>query len=863
MPVIDRLSLYRKTFYGEPNDFTNPNVAEQYPPDLELEPVHLDIDLFVDVGRKEARGRVTTIVRARRKGPSRINLDAVDFLELVVNDADDRALTWSYDGSVLSVEWAEPFAAGEERRLAVSYRVVNPVDGLFFSQPNEQYPDQAWYAVTDHETERARHWLPCIDLPNVRTTLDFHLRAETRFTILANGYLVEETAHIDGTKTAHWRLEQRCPSYLTCFAIGDFVRADDGYFEYGDDHIELSYFCSREHDADSLLRSFGRTGEMMAWMTRKLDRPFPFPKYYQFALPQLGGAMENISLVSWDDNFIMDVENARELGWLVDIINIHEMSHSYFGDAVVVRDFAHAWLKESWATYMEQLWCEDNRGEDEAQYVFYDNAKGYFEEADEKYRRPIVSRRFKSSWQMYDRHLYPGGACRLHTLRRELGDEVFFPAVSDYLKRFDGQVVETDDFRQVMEEHSGRSLVKFFEQWFHSPGYPDIKVTFNYKNKEKQGIFVVEQKQVNLAEGVPTFELNTSLGWIVEGESHRLPIKLEEARQTFVVAMASEPEAVRFDPDYRILHKLSFNPGDTRLRHQLANSQDVIGRILAAHELAKSATRTNILAIVEAYTAEPFWGAREEFARALAEAGTEVAIDGLAQIVTTEQDPMVLPAVFRAAGKFRDVRLRDAISQRLHGELPPLARKAAYEAMGNQRKLAHWDLLLEGTRHSGYNGHAQSGAFSGLAASRREEATQILLEQIPYGVHSNRVRPAIVSGLADIAKGLEKTRREEVVELLSDLLRDPWLRVRMRVVTGLTQMGAVEAIPALEAFSRAQSQQAQVYHDKQIERLRMADKSDGSALKKQVEDMQTKLRKLEGQLQSLQAKAEATEKEND
>jgi len=85
----------------------------------------------------------------------------------------------------------------------------------------------------------------------------------------------------------------------------------------------------------------------------------------------------------------------------------------------------------------------------------------------------------------------------------------------------------------------------------------------------------------------------------------------------------------------------------------------------------------------------------------------------------------------------------------------------------------------------------------------------------------------------------------------------------MRVVTGLTQMGAVEAIPALEAFSRAQSQQAQVYHDKQIERLRMADKSDGSALKKQVEDMQTKLRKLEGQLQSLQAKAEATEKEND
>jgi len=863
MPLFDRFDMYRKTFLGEPNDFTNPNVAEQYPPDLELEPVHLDIDLYVDVGREEVRGRVTTTVLARRNGPSRIKLDAVDFLDIVVTDPDERKLSWHYDGSTLSIMWAEPFTAGEERRLAVDYRAVKPVDGLFFSQPTEQYPDQAWYASTDHETERARHWLPCIDLPNVRTTLDYHLRAENRFAILANGYLVEETSHTDGTKTAHWRLDQRCPSYLTCFAIGDFVRADDGYFEDGDGRIELAYFCTREHDAESLRRSFGRTGEMMAWMTRKLDRPFPFPKYYQFALPQLGGAMENISLVSWDDYFVMDEENARELGWLVDIINVHEMAHSYFGDAVVVRDFAHAWLKESWATYIEQIWCEDNRSEDEAQYVFYDSAKGYFEEADERYQRPIVTRRFKSSWQMYDRHLYPGGACRLHTLRRELGDEVFWAAVSDYLKRFNGEVVETDDFRQVMEEHSGRSLVKFFDQWFHSPGYPDIKVAFEYDDKQKQGIFEIEQKQVELEKGIPVFELKTALGWTIDGESHQLPIKLEETRQTFVVAMATEPEAVRFDPDYQVLHKLSFNPGGSKLRHQLVNAQDVIGRILAAHELAKSGSRTNILAIIEAYASERFWGAREEFAGALAKAGTEVAIEGLAQIVTLEQDPMVLPAVFRAAGEFRDARLRDAIGERLQGQLPPIARKLAYEAMGKQRKLAHWDLLLEGTRQSGYNGHAQSGAFSGLAATRREEATDILLEQIPYGAHSNRVRPAIVSGLADIAKGLEKAKREEVVELLSDLLRDPWLRVRFRVAAGLSQMRAVEAIPALEAFSRAQSQQGQVYFEKMIERLRTAEKSDGSALKKQVEDLQSKLRKLEGQVQTLQAKVEATEKEVD
>jgi aminopeptidase N len=424
-------------------------------------------------------------------------------------------------------------------------------------------------------------------------------------------------------------------------------------------------------------------------------------------------------------------------------------------------------------------------------------------------------------------------------------------------------VVETDDFRQVMEEHSGRSLVKFFDQWFHSPGYPDIKVTFKYDSKQNQGIFEVEQKQVDLEEGIPVFELKTALGWTIEGEYHRLPIKLEEERHSFVVTMAAEPEAVRFDPDYQVLHKLSFNPGDPKLRHQLVNAKDVIGRILAAHELAKSGSRTNILAIVEAYAAEPFWGAREEFAQALAKAGTEVSIDGLAQIVASEQDPMVLPAVFRAAGQFRDARLRDAIGERLQGELAPIARQVAFLAMGKQRELAQWDLLLEGSRQPGYNGLAQSGAFGGLAATRREEATRRLIEQIPYGVHSNRVRPAIVSGLADIAKGLEKANREQVVELLSDLLRDPWRLVRFRAAAGLTQMRATEAIPALEAFSHAQSQQGQVYFEKMIERLKTADKSDGSAIKKQVEDLQTKLRKLEGQVQTLQAKVEAEDNEAD
>ncbi len=862
MPVSDRFRESRSR-YNAKNDFVDPNVPKQYPPDIELEPIHRDINLLIDISNETVSGSVTVTVRARRNDPSKIILDAVDFLDIAASDPDGKDLNWGYDGRKLTIHWTEPFDAGEERRVEVSYRVVKPVDGLYFSKPDESYPDRTWYAATDHETERARHWLPCVDLPTVRTKIDFHLRAEERYTILANGLLVDETSHEDGTKTAHWKLEQLCPSYLVCFALGDFIKADDGVFNDGEKDIPLAYFSGPEYSTGELMNAFGSTRKMMAWMTKKLDMAFPYPKYYQFSLPKLGGAMENISLVSWGDWAMMDDTLTEEIGFWIDQVNVHEMGHSYFGDAVVIRDFAHAWLKESWATYIEQCYCEDNLGSDEALFVYYDDSMSYFREADERYMRPIVTRRFRTSWQMYDRHLYPGGACRLRTLRNELGDEVFWAAVQDYLKRYNGKVVETDDFRHVMEEHSGRSLGKFFDQWFRSPGYPDIKVSFDYDSKQKQGTFKVEQKQVDLEKGIPAFALSTDLGWTVDGKEHRIQIKLEGAKHVFIVDMEKEPEQVRFDPEHKVHHKLSFNPGDPMLRLQLTDAKDVIGRMQAANELAKTAKRANIQAIVDAYSKESFWGVRQEFAKILAKANTEAAIAGLAKLIESEQDPKVIGFVFESAAEYRDERIQEAIGHRLQGVLPYEARRFAYKAMGAQRRRADWDVLIAGTQEPGYKGIAQSGAFVGLASTRKDEAVDLLLEQSVYGSQDNRVRRNIVSALADIGQGLEKAKREEVVECLEDLLRDPCWSVTWQAVRGLLTMKASESIPAMDAYGHSQTHGTKVSVDKFISELRDEDKSDGSAVKKQVEELNEKVRKLEDQLQQIAAKVEPTSEEDE
>jgi aminopeptidase N len=827
--------------------------APHYPPDLGLEPLHLDIDLQLDLAELTAQGSVTTLVQAQRPGVQELTFDAVGLQVAAVEDGEGRPLTWRADGEKLYVRWPQPLVRGEQARVRVHYSVTAPSAGLYFSRPTAEYPDAPWYAVTDHETERARHWLPCIDLPNVRTTLDIRLRANSRFTLLANGYHVEDVDHGDGTKTAHYRLDQRCPSYLICFAVGEFVRYDDGEFFDGEKSIPVAYFCSPLHTPQDLERSFGRTKQMLAWMTKKFAAPFPFPKYYQWAAPGVSGAMENISLVSWDERYVIDARLATEWTYLLDAINVHEMAHSYFGDAVVCRDFAHAWLKESWATYIEQVWREDEFSAEEGQYVYYDHARAYMNEADTRYRRPIVNRHFRSSWDMYDRHLYPGGACRLHMLRQELGDGVFWPAVQDYLKRYSGKVVETDDFRLVLEEHSGRALGSFFDQWFYTPGYPDLRVTFRYEAEKQQGVFEIEQKQVDAAAGIPAFSFQTSVGWVLDGELHAQGLRVEQARHVCVVPLAQMPEQVRFDPYCQVLHKLDFNPGDDLLRRQLTAAPDVLGRIHAASELAKTGRIANIEAVVAAFRQESFWGVRCEMARILGAANTEAALAGIVALLEIEQDPMVLPDLIAAAGQYRDVRVREALHGRLDERLGYVATEAAYAALGAQRDEAPLNLLLNAARESSFNGIAQGGALRGLAASRRPEAVEALLQRVRYGATSAVARPAAVTALGEIGKGLERRERERVLEALLDLLRDPFYRVAMAAARALGVLGDPQAIPVLEAFARTRGAQEAAVVERVIESLRTQDKVDGSALQKQVETLADRLRKLQDQVQRMEA----------
>jgi aminopeptidase N len=171
---------------------------------------------------------------------------------------------------------------------------------------------------------------------------------------LANGsFLKETTDTTNGMKTTYWHLtDYLCPSYLICVAVGEFERVVDSSV----DGIPVEYYAPKGYPPEDIRRAFEKTPSMIKWLQKKLDSKFPWPKYFQIASPGIGGgAMENISLVTWSHRFIMDEVWAKEFKLPMDTVNIHEMAHTYFGDLIVIRHFDQVWLKESWATYMESV----------------------------------------------------------------------------------------------------------------------------------------------------------------------------------------------------------------------------------------------------------------------------------------------------------------------------------------------------------------------------------------------------------------------------------------------------------------------------------------------------------------------------
>jgi aminopeptidase N len=807
---------------------------------------HIALDLALDVPRKSIAGTATLNVVRIDARAEELALDAVGFdLEAVLLRAQGQTgfspVIHRYDGQILHVM----FPAGVERAsVQVQYRAT-PRRGLYFLAPDEHVrdrPNQVWSQCQD---EDARHIFPCIDKPHNKQTTEVRVAVPVGWFALSNGARVsdqdEETQGI-----YRYSFDDPHPSYLFTLVAGEFARIDAQA-----DGVALQYFVPKGREADGA-RTFRRTPEMIRTFGKLTGVPYPWDSYAQIVVSDfIFGGMENTTATTMYEHILLDERATLDV--TSDDLIAHELAHHWFGDLVTCRDWSHAWLNEGFATFMEHVDREAHLGRDEYDHGVRADLAAYLAEAGGRYRRPIVCQDYEAPIDIFDRHLYEKGALVLHMLRRELGDETFWKGVGVYLGRHAKGIVETRDLMRALEEVSGRSLERFFEQWVFRAGHPELELAIEH---EGDALTVrVKQAQVQphgkdaAHEGGHVFALDLELDIAFEGEEgvRREVRRIDQANQVLTIRVPKRPRFVVVDPDMRLMGEVKVEAPRDMLRAQIAHAPTATGRVQAATLLGKLDDPPTLRALGETLAKESeFWSVRAEAAASLGQIRSEEAYEILASHVRAAH-PKVRRAVAAALGKFRTAKAADLLRSVALSDASYLVEAEAARALGATRQSAAFDTLVEVIDRPSWADVIRVGAIDGLAALRDDRALPHVLSRTRYGVTTRGRRAAIVA-LPKLSS--DRKVREALEELLES--SDPYLRVD--VVRALLEVGDVKARGPL-------SRQLERELDGRVRRrIREALRDLGGSGKRETERLREELESLRnehGELKARLSKLEA------
>jgi aminopeptidase N len=762
--------------------FVLPSSTRHFERDRPFAIEHLALDVALDVRARGIRATAVLDVRRVDAAVEELALDAVGF-DVSGVTVDGRGVRWQYDGRSLLVPIALDLTAA---RVTVTY-AATPRRGLYFLEPDEHYPERPHQVWSQCQEEDARHWIPCHDSPHAKMTTEMVARVPKGWHALSNGVRVEADPSGDGDTTIfHYRMDEPHSSYLLTLVAGEFAEITDSV-TVGGRAVPLSYLVPKGREDDAR-RAFARTPQMIAHFSEITGVPYPWGSYTQIVVADfIFGGMENTTASTMYEHILLDARAALDIS--SDDLVAHELAHQWFGDFVTCRAWYEGWLNEGFATFFEHVWTEKHLGRDEYEYGLKHDLDAYVAEAHGRYRRAIVCQDYDSALDLFDRHLYQKGGLVLQALRTELGDAGFWRGIGAYLTKNARGVVETRDLQRALEDVSGRGLGRFFEQWVHKPGHPELEVDIAWD----KGILTVATKQTHpTTDGVPgAFELPLEIDLAgAKGVTERRRVRVTERQQTFALPVASRPAFVVVDPAMRVVGEVRVKvPGDM-LRAQLEGAPTARGRWLAAQALARIDDPPTLHALARVLSDESqFWGVRAECAAALARLRGRAAFDVLKGVKTVAH-PKVRRAVVEALGHFRSTEAMDLIKPHALRDESYLVEAEAAKALGKTRQPAALDALVDLLERPSWFEVVRAGAIDGLAALRDDRALPHLLARVRYG-HPQRARRAAILALPKLASD---RRTRETLELLLDD-NDPILRID--VVRALGEMGDTKARPAL------------------------------------------------------------------
>ncbi|HYV95977.1 MAG TPA: M1 family metallopeptidase [Gemmatimonadaceae bacterium] len=409
-----------------------------------------------------------------------------------------------------------------------------PADGLIISQD----PQGRWQYFADHWPNRAHNWLPVVDHPSDKATVEWTVDAPSALTVIGNGVKAVGPGK-PGRTITKWASDIPIPVYLMTIGVAPMTRVDLGQTACAIKCVPQDVYEAPELGPRTP-PGFAAADRIVTWLSRFVA-PFPYEKLSHVESSTRFGGMENASAIFYADGQFRRMTLGEGLV-------AHETSHQWFGDAVTEARWSDLWLSEGFATYFAALYEREARGDSGFRTALSRIRAAVLSNAVVK-ERPVIDTTETDLMKLLNRNSYEKGGFVLHMLRNEVGDSAWIRGIRSYWNAHRNGNALSDDLRQAVERESHTDLRWFFTQWLTRPGYAELTTSWDFS-----GSLVV------------TIEQGARFG----AYRLRLPVEIERAdgtvaRVTLDVPAnahaqltvpgryAQRPKSVKFDPDGDVL----------------------------------------------------------------------------------------------------------------------------------------------------------------------------------------------------------------------------------------------------------------------------------------------------------------------
>jgi aminopeptidase N len=776
-----------------------------YTADQPLQFLHMHLDLTFTPESLRARtceGRVEYTLRPRIANVRSVRLDAVDMKILAVELLGETEVPpFAYDDKILTVSLPRPVGPDQTFKLAVKFRLADPLKGMHFILPNASEPKKPLMVYTMSEPLEARYWVPTHDWPNERWTSDIVVTAPVPYTVVANGVLHAKKSTADGKAvTFHWRSEMPTDPHLMGLVLGELVELRDSW------RGKPVLVYTQPGSEVAAKYTFRRVPEILELYSRLTGIEFPYPGYTHITVvDHHHGGMEHAGFSFMDPRFMAAGEDGEQpLEFTESIYISHMLAHQWFGGIVNYRSVSQAWLNEGFAILLDSTWTSHTDSPHRFACKMWETARRVAALDSSETGKPLVNRNLQDVggiFRMDGGKVYYKGAWVLQMLRHQLGEEVFWRGVANYLRSHRWQGVETHDLRRALEDVSGRDLEQFFQQWVYGHGVPRLEVTYAWDVVRKRATVTVRQTQ-KIDAATPAFAFPLDLYFRVGGEEKNITVAVSDARQEFTFDFPSEPALFCVDPKGGLLKTLVVKAPRALLRQQAQDGPTSLSRLMAVEELSKQSHPDAVEVLEQTLGKESeFWMVRQEAARGLGKMQTEAALQALLRAEKKSiAQARVLAAVLEALGNYiaspeahATVLKYVAMGKKLYVEIAAvsaLGRLRANAALIEQSLKALQSAARKPTRRA-----VRSAALRALAALDDPRSYATVVELAQPG-HNDELRSQVIPILGRL--GRHDDLRDRTREILTAWLYDPDRSAQAAAVASLGALGDPRAIADLK-----------------------------------------------------------------